>query len=224
MHGGVEPAHFGLQLGRAGDQFLQFLRQQRQRFGIARLAGGKPNLALFLVGLGERHFALFDRAMQQKPGRKLHQPRGQPHAFCRVNQAGAALELLRFRAAGAVEIARGFFHQRHAVAKQRREHLGTRQPFAEGDRAPTSIARLSDIYASHTADETLPLQPAARTLRSFKSKSGTHSNRKMALESPTNPKIRHALCEFVPKIGDSRRRASPQAHTQHRATRADCPV
>ena len=118
MHRGIEPAHFGLQLDRARDQFLQLYRQQASDLASPGSQAGEPDLAFFLAGLSERHFAFLDRAMQQQPGRKLHQPRRQPHAFGGVDQAGAAFEFFGFLAARAVEIARGFLDQRHAVAKQ----------------------------------------------------------------------------------------------------------
>ena len=96
--------------------------------------GRELDLALFLVGLGERHLAFLDRAVQQQPGRELHQPRGQPHAFGGISQRRGALEFLRFLPAGTVEIGRGFFDQRHAVAKQVGEGLRTGEPLAERHR------------------------------------------------------------------------------------------
>ena len=87
------------------------------------LAGRELDLGLFLVGLGERHLAFLDRAVQQQPGRELHQPRGQPHAFGRVGERAGALEPLGFLAAGTVEIGRGLLDQRHAVAEQVGEGL-----------------------------------------------------------------------------------------------------
>ena len=123
-------------------------RQQGDRFRVAGFAGGEPHLALFLVRLRERHFAFLDRAVQQQPGGELHQPRGQPHALGRIDQSSVALELLGFLAARAVEIARGLLDQRHAVAKQGREDLGTRQPLAERYRAGFTRTLLGHGYAS----------------------------------------------------------------------------
>ena len=58
------------------------------RIGV--LGRRQLDLGLFLVGLGERHLAFLDRAMQQQPGGELHQPRGQPHAFGGVSERGGA--------------------------------------------------------------------------------------------------------------------------------------
>jgi hypothetical protein len=66
--------------------------------------------------------------MQQQPGSKLHQPRGQPHAFGGVGERGGALEFLGFLPAGTVEIGRGLLHQRHAVTEQIGKHVRIGKP------------------------------------------------------------------------------------------------
>ena len=114
----IEPADRDLQRPGALDQRAQALGQELDALIVALFAGGELDLGLFLAGLGERHLAFLDGAMQQQPGGELHQPRGQPHAFGRIGERGAAIELLGFLPAGAVEIGRGLLDQRHAVAEQ----------------------------------------------------------------------------------------------------------
>src|SRR5262245_54400648 len=80
MHGGIEPAYCPLQRLGALDQRAQALRQESDVLLVAVLGACELHLGLLPVGLGERHFALLDRAVEQKPGRELHQPRGEPHA------------------------------------------------------------------------------------------------------------------------------------------------
>ena len=126
----VEPADGAVQMPRAVDQVPQPLGQHLVVVVVV-VGGGELHLGLFLVGLGERHLAFLDRAMQQQPRRELHQPRGEPHALGRVGERGIAIELLGFLPAGAVEIGRGLLHQRHAVAEQIAERLRIRQPLAE---------------------------------------------------------------------------------------------
>ena len=72
--------------------------RSRRRSGSSLMLFSSPcspaaqlDLGLFLVGLGERHLAFLDRPVQQQPGRELHQPRGQPHAFGRIGEGGACV-------------------------------------------------------------------------------------------------------------------------------------
>jgi hypothetical protein len=88
VHRGVEPAHPVEQCERTVDQIAQPLGQELHGIGIGAIAERELDLGLFLVGLGERHLALFHGAVQEEPGGKLHQPRGQPHAFGRVGERG----------------------------------------------------------------------------------------------------------------------------------------
>src|SRR6516165_913744 len=67
MHGGIEPAHRPLQRLGALDQGAQALRQEPDVLLVAVLAACELHLGLLPVGLGERHFALLDRAVEQKP-------------------------------------------------------------------------------------------------------------------------------------------------------------
>jgi len=56
-------------------------------------------LAFSLLACASDISPSFDRAMEQEPGRELHQPRGEPHAFGGISERGVALELLGFMAA-----------------------------------------------------------------------------------------------------------------------------
>ena len=98
---------------------------------VVVLGGCELHFRLFLAGLGERHLALLHRAVEQKPGRELHQPRREPHAFGGIRERGIAAELLRFLPARAVEIGGGLLHERHAVAEQVGKGLRSRDPLAE---------------------------------------------------------------------------------------------
>src|SRR5215831_11166031 len=69
--------------------------------------------------------------MEQKPRRKLHQARGEPHAFGGVSERGVAGKSLRFLPPWAVEISCGLLHERHPVAEQIGEGLRSREPLAE---------------------------------------------------------------------------------------------
>ena len=142
--------------------FLERSISPRRRSGKSLMVSGSPGspaasltLDLFLVGLGERHLALLDRAVQQQPRGKLHQPRGQPHAFGGIGERRAALELLGFLPAGAIEIGRGFLDQRHAVAKQTGKRLGAGELLAEVDRRR---------FVGGTLFHTVRLTPTARDM------------------------------------------------------------
>ena len=108
-------------------------------------AGRELDLGLFLVGLGERHLAFLDRAMQQQPGRELHQPRGQPHAFGGIGERGDAIELLGFLPARTVEI-------------------GSRSPRPAPCRRETDRRRPANSRASRRKTRARP-RPIARTSR-----------------------------------------------------------
>ena len=131
MDGDVETAHLGLQNHRAGNQVLQLLRQLFDHVGRAGIGGGQFYLGLFAIGLGQRHLAFLDRAVQKQPGRQLHQAGGQPHAFGCIGQADGAIERLGLGPALAVEIGRGLLDQIHAFAEQGAERRGVGQPLAE---------------------------------------------------------------------------------------------
>src|SRR5262249_24398665 len=69
--------------------------------------------------------------MEQKPRRKLHQARGEPHAFGGVSEHGVAGKSLRLLPAWTVEISRGSLYERHPVAEQIGAGLQSREPLAE---------------------------------------------------------------------------------------------
>ncbi len=62
-----------------------------------------------------RNFPVAHRPLHQEPGRHLHQPRGQAHAFSGIGQRRRAREPLGGGAAGAVEVSGAFLDQRHAL-------------------------------------------------------------------------------------------------------------
>ena len=115
---GIEPANRALQRLGALDQRPQALRQKLYVLLIGVLQTRELDLGLLLIGLGQRHLALLDRAMEQKPGRQLHQPRGEPHAFGGIRERAIARELFGFLTSRPVEIGRSLLHQCHAVAEQ----------------------------------------------------------------------------------------------------------
>src|SRR5262249_53484269 len=117
MNGGVEAPGVRLQLFRFGNQAIESFRQSCAGIREA-LLGRKLYAYWLLVGLSERHLALVDSAMQEKPGRELHEARGQPHAFRRISERCGTVEQLRFLAAGTVEICSRLFHKLHAIAKE----------------------------------------------------------------------------------------------------------
>src|SRR6266536_2891441 len=123
VHGGVEAANRDLQRLRALDQAAQTLGQKLDVPLAASLARRELHLCLLLAGLSERHLALLDGAVQEEPRRELHEPRREPHALGGIGKRRRALELLRFLPTGAIEIARGLLHERHAVAKKIGEDL-----------------------------------------------------------------------------------------------------
>src|ERR1043166_209000 len=65
MHGGVEPAHRGLERLRARDEIAQTFGQKLDVVLVAELGRRELDLGFFLAGLGERHLAFLDRAVQQ---------------------------------------------------------------------------------------------------------------------------------------------------------------
>src|SRR5262249_26086638 len=71
----------------------------------------------------------------EEPRRDLHQPGGEPHAFGRIGERGAALKLLGLGATRTVKIGRRLLDQGHPVAKQIGESLRIRKPLAKGDGA-----------------------------------------------------------------------------------------
>ena len=86
-------------------------------------------------------FALVDSPLQQKPGRRLHQPCRQPHAFRRIGERGKARQFLRLFTAVAIEIIGGFLDQRHAIAKQGFERFRRHQFGGEGNRGFLLVTR-----------------------------------------------------------------------------------
>ena len=91
MDRGVEPAHLSLQAHRARNQILQLLRELFDHVLSTGIGGRELDLGLFPIGLAQRHLAFLDRAMQQQPGRKLHQAGGEAHAFGCVGEADRTL-------------------------------------------------------------------------------------------------------------------------------------
>ncbi len=136
------------------DQARQPLRQDDA--GILRpLVRRQLDLHALLVGLGERHFAFIDGTVKQQPGRELHQPRRQPHAFGGVAERRGPIELLGFLPARTVEIGGGLFDELHAVAEQLGEILRRRELFAEQDR-PQFFNRLFGHDVRLTGAEPCP--------------------------------------------------------------------
>src|SRR5438876_370578 len=123
VHGGIDPAHRFLQPLGPLDQQAQAFRQKLDVLLVVVLGACELHLGFLLVGLGERHLALLDRAMEQKPGRELHEPRREAHALGRISEGGAAGKLFRFLSAWAVEIRCRLLDECHAVTEQVGEGL-----------------------------------------------------------------------------------------------------
>ncbi len=121
--------------------------------GIAEVARLAEPLLFFLVRLGKRVIAVLDRASRTtKPRRKLHQPRGQPHALSRVDKSGAAFEFLGFRTAGAIEITRRFPRRVPFHRERNWQKPGELASRSLNDTVLASLARFSDIDTPHTTD------------------------------------------------------------------------
>ena len=109
MDRGIEAPDLLGKLHGTADQHHQRFRKRLQRVLVGREGRRQFHLGLFLIDLRERHLALLHRAMQQQPGCKLHQTRGQPHALGGIGKRGCARQCLRLLASRTVEIGRGFF-------------------------------------------------------------------------------------------------------------------
>jgi len=133
----------------ARDEIAKCCRQQFSTVRIVIVGRRQLDLAFFLAGLRKRHLAFLHRAVEQQPGRKLHQTGGETHTFRRISQCSRAFELLRLLAARSIEISRRFFDKRHTFAKQFGECLGACKPFPEWNGL-----RLARKFFRHTRHST----------------------------------------------------------------------
>jgi hypothetical protein len=133
VHGGIEPADRSLQRLRANNKPAQAVRDELDVLLVIVFPRRQLDLGFFPICLRQRHLALLDGAVQEKPGRELHQAGRKAHAFGGIGQRATALELFGFLASGSIEIRRRLLHQRHAVAEEIRESLGARQSLPEGN-------------------------------------------------------------------------------------------
>ena len=103
-------------------------RRRRRRGRFPSSPGDSVRRPLFGI-----HVAFMHRALHQQPACRLHQPRGDAHAFAGIEHArSCAADRCDSCAAAAIEILRGLLDQRHAflegLLEQRRtgEALGVR--------------------------------------------------------------------------------------------------
>ena len=94
----------------------------------------KADLAFLGQELVTRHFALVCRALQQQPGRKLHQPRGQPHRLGAVDHHRRLGHGLGFRATFAIKIVGAFFDKLHAASEKLIEAIRESQVLRQANR------------------------------------------------------------------------------------------
>jgi len=131
------------------------LEHRRQLAEEARpgrdLLGADPHLVLFGLRLVRTHLALVHGALHEQPGRHLHQPRRQPHAFSRIGDGDRPGQVLGLVTSRTVEIGRDLFHEIHSVAEQHLEPRRAGEPMGEADHI---IAIDAGMNASHDGSST----------------------------------------------------------------------
>jgi hypothetical protein len=87
-------------------------------------------------GIFRAHLAVMHGALNEKPACGLHQTRRHAHAFTGVEQCRLARKIARLVAAAAIEIACGFFDERHTFVE------GAFEQCRAGERLQRHVAKI----------------------------------------------------------------------------------
>ena len=144
-----------LQAQRLQRQLAQTERQALEEFGgRGELLFAKLDAMPVARRLMTRQLSLIHCALQQQPGRDLHQPRGQPHAFSRIGESFGPRQRLRVETSVAVEIGGRLLDEAHSLAKQSAKALGSRQSLDERDRLLLPYAAFNSSHTNVHANAT----------------------------------------------------------------------